>query len=287
MNAGTKGGLPRALALLALVVVAGCGGAAGGLRPAGPPQPGELRVVSFNVARDFGLNRGALTQTLVGTPRALLAHPELAGAHVVALQEVCSRGGRAPVSRWLWRLGRRRWRARFDRNDPERPGACGEGQLWATTLPVQQSDAQLLPRVRTASRVAQRVDLTWADRPVRVWHVHLNGKARRGDPAAARLRQLRPVLDAARAFRRRHPRGVAVVLGDLNTRSADEPAVRALRGVLRSAVPPGHATHVLGWPLDWIWVRGASVRRWAVVPVKGSDHHAVVATLQLAPADEP
>ncbi len=279
------------LIALAVSCCAGCGGPRlrGGLQAAAPPGPQELRVVTFNVARDFGLTTGqhTLLSPFVGTPANLLEDRDLAGAHVVALQEVCGLGDGAEVNRWLWRLPGVGWHARFVRHDPRRAGACGEGQLIAVRGSILASGVVALPRVRTAGRVATWVEFMRAGVRIRVWNLHLNGRASTLQPEAARLRQLTAVLVEIAAFRALRPRAVVVLLGDLNMRSAHEPGLIALSRSLRSAVTGGVATHLFGWPLDWIWVAGAEMRRWAVIPIRGSDHFAVAATLRLSGAFAP
>ena len=287
------------VALLALLLSAAvaCGPRFrhGGRAPVEARGGRMLRVVSFNVARDLGLfaARHSLLRPLLGTPPDLLSSPELTGARVVALQEVCSLGSADVVRAWLWRLPGSGWQARFVRHDRHRRGACGEGQLIAVRGQILASGAVPLPHIRAATRVASWVTFRHAGRLVRLWNVHLNTRitptapaarsssGRTLSPAEARRRQLGPVLAQVRAFRHAHPKAVALVVGDFNTRTAVEPVVRAASQVLRSALPPGVITHMLGWPLDWIWYLGAELQRWAVVSVRGSDHDAVVATMAL------
>ncbi|MCO4763040.1 MAG: hypothetical protein KC502_16100 [Myxococcales bacterium] len=283
---------PWRLLLLSLVAtLAGCGAQRGGLRPA-RLGANHLRVVTLNVARDLGLNEDDEPAMVVGTPANLLADRDLRGAHVVALQEVCGIGVKNPASRWLWQLGERLqgspWQAVFVRNDPKHRGACGEGQLIAVRGHVLRSGTLTLPHARSPARTVLWVEFMHHGVRIRLWNLHLNGRANFGKADVWRAKQLAPVLAQVVAYRRAHPSGVALVVGDLNIRRVSELGVMRLRQHMTSAVPQTTenelSTHILGWPLDWIWVAGSRVASWAVVPLGGSDHHAVAATLALPTA---
>ncbi len=289
--------LARPAALLSLAVqaivgslLAGCDGPA--------PVEGALRVVTYNVARGYALDLegapvlGAALPDRLTMRRALREDPELSGAAIFTLQEVCGEDGEAHVAAIADAL----WAETppsvvFRRADPDRPGACSEGNAIVSRLPMRRAGTLPLPQVAGMARTAVWADLdlrgrhgTWAgdddgDGILRVWSLHLDHSAEAMTATQGRLQQMRAVLDATAAFRARHPAAAVLIAGDLNTLEDHEPAVDAATapddGGLDSALAPGTTTHLLGWTLDWIFFAGLQPRGAETVALPLSDHFAV------------
>ncbi|MCB9740437.1 MAG: endonuclease/exonuclease/phosphatase family protein [Deltaproteobacteria bacterium] len=262
------------------------------------PVEGALRIVSYNVARGYAMDLadapviGAALPDRLRLRRALREDPGLRGAAVFALQELCGEDGEAHVAAIADAL----WEDAppsvvFHRADPFKAGACGEGNAIVSRLPMRRAGSLPLPKVGGMVRTAVWADLDLRGRHgawdgagdgegiVRVWSLHLDHSATHGSATAARLQQLRAVLDATSAFRARHPAAAVVIAGDFNTLQGKEPAILAATtagdGDLQSALPDETTTHVLGWTLDWILFAGLQPRSSGTVTLPLSDHFAI------------
>lgn len=164
------------------------------------------------------------------------------------------------------------------------------------------------PIVETRVIALQRNDLLWRSRrrvalavtvqtpagQLRIYNVHLDTRVN----LKARLEQLRPVAEEAAAYL-----GPVLVGGDLNTNpyrwvGHTLPVVGAPdqgAGVLRYMNALGYAsafprkTPTSRWfrmQLDWLFLRNLDAGPVAIRPISFSDHHALRACLQFAPASQ-
>jgi endonuclease/exonuclease/phosphatase family metal-dependent hydrolase len=240
--------------------------------PTGQPDPGRLRVVSFNVrfGRDID---GALDA---------LRRPELAGADILLLQEMDLAG----TERLACALGRNfvYYPAALHpfTGRPLRPFGVAVLSPWPIAddrkLPLSP-----LSRWDAARKIAMAATVVVAGRPVRVVNVHLQVRLSTEDF----LLELDEALVGAEGAG--SPEFPWIVAGDFNTSSSallDALAERAGTRGLTSALPRGVRTAAVGpvaiWQLDHILFAGLGPAGTGAAlrgPRKGSDHFPIRADL--------
>ena len=250
-------------------------GATGGLAPA------RLRVVTYNVHDEPGDAIAA----------ALAASEALAGADLVTMQEVRAHGGCSAACAAAARLG---LTSVYAPGHLEGPGT--EGVALLSRWPVRDVEVIELPRVHvvwnSARRVALAATIDTSAGPVRVFAVHLDNRLNPGE----RIRQLQPVLAAARAWG-----GAVVIGGDMNTNpfvwinhtvpvpagvqdGRLERAVRAA-GLETPVVGSGPTHQWLSMRLDAIYTRGVTIEGYGVAQeIRLSDHLPLWAEVEVTPA---
>jgi endonuclease/exonuclease/phosphatase family metal-dependent hydrolase len=240
--------------------------------PTAPPDPGRLRVVSFNIklARDIDRALEALRQ------------PELAGADILLLQEMDLAG----TERISCALGRSFifYPAALHPSTgrPLRPFGVAMLSPW----PIADDRKLLLSPLSgrdAARKTAMAATVVVAGRPVRVVNVHLQvGLSTRGF-----LLELDEALVGAEGAG--SPEFPLIVAGDFNTNTnalLHELAEKARSRGLTSALPQGVGTVAVGpmamWQLDHILFAGlgpAGTNAALRGPRKGSDHFPIRADL--------
>lgn len=268
------------VALVVLVTVAGCA-AVNRAPPRDPrpelhltpaataPAPTALRVVTFNI---HGRGGAALAEAIAG-------HPDLAVADVILLQEVPARARCSAACDAGRRLGLASVYAPGHQQDG---GTSGVAIL--SRHPLRDVEVLELPFhgtvVNSARRVALAATLDGAAGPVRLFATHLDNRIN----PAARVGQLRPVLDAAAAWD-----GAVIVGGDMNTSPfvwlghlipvpagvQDDRLERAVRAAGLDTPVAGSAptSQWLNMRLDAIYTRGVRPGASAVAQtVRISDH---------------
>ena len=241
-------------------------------RPAGP-----LTIASLNMAEETDYRR-----VLEEFHRS----KTLADADVVLLQEVVYSDSRDGVLQGLSReLG---VQAVFSSANTPRPDGRVDGIAMLSRYPVQQTAAFGLTAFnltfRSRCRHALAATLAMPDgQTIQAFNVHLDTRIN----AENRVRQLQPVVDAAKRFS-----GPAVIGGDMNTNpnfwirhlipipfAHDQHGpVDKLLTTHGFATPMdgSMATHdMLGLRLDWIYLRGFAGAKWGVEDIDFSDHRAV------------
>ena len=240
--------------------------------PTGQPDPGRLRVVSFNIkfGRDID---GALEA---------LRRPELAGADILLLQEMDLAG----TERLACALGRNfvYYPAALHPSTgrPLRPFGVAVLSPW----PIADDRKLLLSplsRRDAARKIAMAATVVVAGRPVRVVNVHLQV----GLSTKDFLLELDEALVGAEGAG--SPEFPWIVAGDFNTSSSallDALAERAATRGLTSALPRGVRTASVGpvaiWQLDHILFAGLGPTGTGAAargPRKGSDHYPIRADL--------
>ena len=247
---------------------------------------GEFRVMSWNVARGYGLNPpmlGAMLPRRLTTAGALEDDERVKVADVIALQEVCGEADAHHVGWFAAALGTPH--VYFKRADPDRDGACKEGLALISRWPIVKAGSLLLPAMKpmrkTAIWVDVRVPSASGARLVRIWNVHMDHSGTGMSAPEGRRMQLAPVLAQIAEVRgRARDRGL-VLVGDFNTLQADEPVVDDAAAVLVAALTDDQATHVLGWRLDHLFFGGLLRKDAKVVTLPGSDHFAIMADFDL------
>ena len=214
--------------------------------------------------------------------RELQSVPEVRDAGILLLQEVTKAPGeqQGMAARLAAALDRRVAFA------PAAPGVFDQGLAILSRYPLTDVHVRALKTYDLGFRSRKRVALAaTAQTPwgaVRVFNTHLDTRLNARD----RMEQLDPVVRDCAAFN-----GRRIIAGDFNTnrfywlfRMLPLPAMRPQSSDLQefmsgagftSAVPLQSTFDYLGMQLDWIWVRGLSVRASRVYPLEFSDHHAV------------
>jgi endonuclease/exonuclease/phosphatase family metal-dependent hydrolase len=286
-EAGTRGlypsptGMPRwdmrrlALLLVFAFGLSGCAHAVNFTEATGPryagnhaadPRPETLRVVSFNVK--FARHVDALVQLLRYEPR-------LAGADVIALQEMDATG----VSRAAQAL---------HLNYVYYPAVVHPadhkefGNAVLSPWPIESDHKIVLPhlaRFRRQQRIAVAADVRVRERRVRVYSVHLETPA--GLSKRDRVEQVQAILDDARATT-----DPVVIAGDFNGRSVVADTFPAA-GFLWVTEGVGRTISLFSW--DHVLARGlALTESGGVGTVRdnwgASDHRPVWAELVFAPS---
>ncbi len=210
----------------------------------------------------------------------------LADADVVLLQEVVYSDSRDGVLQGLSReLG---VQAVFSSSTQPRPDGRVDGIALLSRYPIQSVDAFGLTafnlNVRSRCRHALAATLATPDgESLQAFNVHLDTRIN----AQNRVRQLQPVVEAARRFS-----GPVVIGGDMNTNPnfwiqhlIPIPWMHDQHGpVDRMFASHGFATpmdgslathDMLGLRLDWIYLRGLAGSQWGVEDIDFSDHRAV------------
>lgn len=251
------------------------------------PRDGDLRVVTYNVARGYAVDLEdasawrALLPSSMSLKSVLSNHPGVCDFDVLALQELCGDRDGAHLRYFRKIAGRsgRTWMV-FKRADPKRPGSCAEGVAIISRLPIVASGSILLPNVATMRRTAVwadiRVDHPSGSRIVRVYNVHLDARAKRVDSAKGRALQIGAIIDHHDDWRRKAgAKDASLVVGDFNTLEDDEPVLDRLVKIFKPALPVDTSTHWLGWQLDRVFFDGLERRRARALRIPLSDHYPV------------
>lgn len=270
------------LALAALLLAASCAGLT--RKPprdlsveattSGAPEPHtaaptQLRVVTYNT---HGVSGSALA-------RALRADRATAGADLYLLQEVAAVGPCSAACELARALG---FAAVYAPGHQQDGGTSGVAIV--SRWPMRDPEVLELPYqyavVNSARRIALAATIDTARGPLRVLSVHLENRI----SPEARVRQLRPALEHARAFA-----GYVLLGGDMNTSPfswlwhllplpsgrQDDVLVAAVRELgLDAPVAESAATSKwLNMRLDALYTRGLLARRHGVaIDVRASDH---------------
>lgn len=272
--------------LVAAVLAADAGSADAGL---------ALRVVTWNIdlggmldrSADGGVADAPKTGALVA---AIAADGRLRGPDLLGVQELC-----AHQDGWQLRaLDRVVARAdapavhAFAIADDQGPGYghCQRGEALISRFPIVASGRLALPTVNEV-RSALWADVDVGGAIVRVYVAHLEARPKRS-AEEGRRRQAQVVLDHLLEWRRAHPGGPLLLMGDLNTvgnpldSCSREATVTLLAAHLEPSVKACARTHrVLASQLDWIFSCGLKLERSGVVHLDGSDHYPVVADYSL------
>jgi endonuclease/exonuclease/phosphatase family metal-dependent hydrolase len=245
------------------------------------PNAAGLSVVSLNMARETDLE-----EILADFRR----NPAVAAADVWLLQEVIHPdGGAKSVAHDL--------AARLGVNVTSSPAYVGvscDGLAILSRYPLADIHVRRLKnfnlRFRTRSRQALAATVQTPFGAVRVYNAHLDTRINARD----RVEQLRPVIEDAAGFS-----GPRLIGGDFNTSNFRWvynvlPVPMAAfhgRAVYDAMTGQGFTTPFrnvgatfdhLGFQLDWIYVRDLNTRGPRVVPMRFSDHHALVVHVQPA-----
>ncbi|MBA3660020.1 MAG: endonuclease/exonuclease/phosphatase family protein, partial [Gemmatimonadales bacterium] len=220
-----------------------------------------LRIVTFNIK----LGRR------IGQAIEVLRSGELAGADIVALQEVDERGVDR-IARAL-RLNYAYYPSAIHPTDHRHFGPA-----LLSRWPIVSSRKLLLPyegRFRRMRRTATVADLRIGDRPVRAYAVHLDPQIKITE--GHRAEQMRVIATDARSAA-----GPVVIAGDLNSEGIGR--VLQPEGYRWLSDRTGPTISIFAW--DHILVRGFRLTRGRSVGVVGdrrgaSDHHPVWATVIL------
>lgn len=240
--------------------------------PAAPPATTHLRVVNYNIHM--------ITARKLAD--ALRADPDIAGADVIALEEVESHPKEGESRACLAAK-------ELDLNCAFAPGyglrdGGTHGVALLSRFPLADLQVIELPyhdlHYNSARRVALGATIEVGGAPVRVYAVHLDNRIN----PAARKQQLAPVLDAAD-----HADLPTLIAGDMNTSpfvwitgvipvpagvqdDRLEKFVRA-RGFATPVTDVGATSQWLGMRLDALYTKGVEVRAHGVAQsVRVSDH---------------
>lgn len=242
-------------------------GDAAGTREAGiDAVDGAVRVATWNL--HFGFD-----QDWRFDPAAVAGTLDRSGADVVALQEVPVGVPTAyGIDLPLWLARKTRLRAYFS---PNINGLLGDAFL--TRLEAVEVGAIPLPSGGGDRKQLLRMTAPVGGERVGFYALHL------GVREAARSPQMREALAAIGP-------GPAVILGDLNAEAGSPVTALLDRAGFQDAfgdTVSGGATFPADDPtlrIDWIWARGMRADSARVLPDRGSDHRAVVATLHILEA---
>jgi endonuclease/exonuclease/phosphatase family metal-dependent hydrolase len=242
--------------------------------PAAADGPG-VSVVTLNMARETNVDR-----ILADFHR----NPAVQRADIWLLQEVMHpHGGPDSVAHDLAkRLGV------YATSSPAYPGVSGDGLAILSRYPLSDVFVRRLPtfdlRFRSRSRQALAATVQLPSGPLRVYNAHLDTRINAQD----RVAQIRPVIEDAAAWQ-----GPRLIAGDFNT-SNFRWVLNMIplpmghfqgRAVYDAMVASGFTTPCrnigatfdhFGFHLDWIYTRQLETRTPAVVPMRFSDHHALV-----------
>lgn len=248
--------------------------------------PSQLKVVCFNIQRG---------QRILKVLGALKTHPELASAHVIALQE---------VDRWNVRTGSldlATMMARelemnlvygvefFELNHGRKSGGGDHGNAILTRLPFEAPRIIPLPvafdwgRSRTQPRLGRRMaiafDLIWGLQRIAFINAHLENQCL----GRRRMAQVEAILTAEEAAIRRGP---SLLVGDMNTFFYKEPktlaSLTAERGFVDVMPARPRGTWGPFFKLDWILARGLEADGSGVSrDVRSSDHKPLWATFRV------
>lgn len=257
--------------------------------PISAEVPKQLKVVCFNIQRG---------QRILKVLGALKSHPELAGADVLALQEVDRfnvRTGGIDIATLIAReLGMNVVYGIefYELNQGvRRTGGGDHGNAILTRLPFDKSRIIPLPmgfdwgRSRTQPRLGRRmaiaVDLLWGGQRITFINAHLENQCL----GRRRLAQVDAILAAEEAGIQSGP---ALLMGDMNTFFINEPKLLLTRtgaaGFIDVMPPRPRGTWGPFFKLDWILARGMrAVASGVSRDVKSSDHKPLWATF--APPD--
>jgi endonuclease/exonuclease/phosphatase family metal-dependent hydrolase len=254
----------------------------GGEAPRGekpPPEPAELKIVSYNIR----YRAGDELKELVGL---LKGDPEIGGAHVIGLQEVDrnkKRTGNANTARQLAEaLGMRyAWAAP---PDADKDGEEETGVAVLSPYPLRDVTRLLLPHEGPGSRrrVALGATVRIGETDVRVYSVHAETRM----ALEKKVEHWRAVIEDLA-----HHKTVAhtIVLGDFNTiKGKDVRAARRLFAGEGFSTPHEDdrktwRTFVVKLKLDWLWLRGLEPHACGIDKDVGlSDHWPLWATVKLA-----
>lgn len=249
--------------------------------------PAELKVVCFNIQRG---------QRILKVLGALKSHPELADAHVIALQE---------VDRWNVRTGgidlatmiarememNLIYGIEFFELNKGRPSGSGggdHGNAILTRLPFENPRIIPLPMAydwsrsrfqpRLGRRMAIAFDLLWGQHKVAFINAHLENQCM----GRRRMAQVEAILAAEEQAIKRGP---ALLMGDMNTFFYKEP--RTLTSMAADlgfvdVMPARSRTWGVVFKLDWIFARGLESQSSGVSKdVKSSDHKPIWARFKL------
>lgn len=210
----------------------------------------------------------------------------LADADLVLLQEVVHSDSPDGVLQGISReLG---MQAVFSSVTGPRPDGRVDGIALLSRYPIQHADAFGLTafnlNVRSRCRHALAATLAGpGGQSIQAFNVHLDTRIN----AQSRVRQLQPVVEAAKRFQ-----GPVVIGGDMNTNpnfwiqhlipipwmhDQHGPVDRMLASHgFATPMDGSAATHdMLGLRLDWIYLRGLAGAEWGVEDIDFSDHRAV------------
>jgi endonuclease/exonuclease/phosphatase family metal-dependent hydrolase len=248
---------------------------------ADPATGPGVSVVTLNIARETNIDR--ILDDFHG-------NAAVERADIWLLQEVMHpHGGPDSVAHDLAkRLGV------YVTSSPAYPGVSGDGLAILSRYPLSDVLVRRLPtfdlRFRSRSRQALAATVQLPSGPLRVYNAHLDTRIN----AQERVAQIRPVIEDAAAWK-----GPRLIGGDFNTSN-----FRWIQNVI--PIPMGHfqgravydamtgrgfstpfrnigATFDhFGFHLDWIYTRELETRSPSVIPMRFSDHHALV--LRIAPS---
>ena len=248
--------------------------------------PSALKVVCFNIQRG---------QRILKVLGALKTHPELAGAHVIALQEVDRfnvRTGGLDLATLIARemeMNLVYGVEFFELNEGRKSGGGDHGNAILTRLPFEAPRIIPLPmgfdwsRSRTQRRLGRRMaiacDLMWGAHRITFINAHLENQCL----GKKRMLQVEAILAAEQAGIKRGP---ALLMGDMNTFFFKEP--RLLAGMTAEQgfvdVMPAKPRGTWGpfFKLDWILSRGLEAEAAGVSrDVRSSDHKPLWATFRM------
>jgi len=249
-----------------------------------PSGPG-ISVVTLNMAKVTLMDR-ILTD--------LKAHPALAGADVLLLQEVKQDAGeRQCIAEQLAsNLGLQ------VAYSPSATGITDQGLAILSRYPLKDIRVRPLKRHDLGFRSRVRIALSataespWG--PVRIVNTHLDTRINMSD----RIAQIEPIIRDSEEFP-----GARIIGGDFNSNDfrwighmVPTPTLRSqARGLQEFMTQQGFLSAVstrettfdyLGLRLDWIWIQGLQAQASRVYPLDFSDHHAVWTRVAFAPRTE-
>jgi endonuclease/exonuclease/phosphatase family metal-dependent hydrolase len=248
--------------------------------------PAALKVVCFNIQRG---------QRILKVLGALKTHPDLAGAHVIALQEVdrwCARTGSLDLASLIARemdMNLVYGIEFYELNQGRKGGGGDHGNAILTRLPFEQPRIIPLPmafdwgRSRTQPRLGRRMaiacDLLWGAQRVTLVNAHLENQCL----GKRRMAQVEAMLAAEKEG---IARGPALVMGDMNTFFFKEP--KLIAGLCAeyglADVMPARPRTTWGpfFKLDWLFARGLVTEASGVSrDVRSSDHKPLWATFRM------
>jgi endonuclease/exonuclease/phosphatase family metal-dependent hydrolase len=238
-----------------------------------------LSVVTLNMARETNLDK------ILADFRT---NPAVEQADVWLLQEVIHPdGGAKSVAHDLAKM-----LGMHVTSSPAYAGISCDGLAILSRYPLSDIHVRRLKsfdlRFRTRSRQALAATVQAPFGAVRVYNAHLDTRINARD----RVEQLRPVIEDAAGFT-----GPRLIGGDFNTSN-----FRWIYNVLPLPMGSFHGRAVynamsaqgfntpfrnigatfdhLGFQLDWIYVRDLDTRNPKVVPLRFSDHHALIVQVQ-------
>jgi endonuclease/exonuclease/phosphatase family metal-dependent hydrolase len=244
-----------------------------------------LRVLCWNIERGLRFN---------GIAAALAAQP----ADLLLLQEVDRNarrsGNRDLAAEFARRLGLESAFAAEFLELSQRVGGnpAFHGQATLSRLPVTRArflrhreqhgswrPKPWLPnwaifQPREGGRVALITEHTMAGGLLVAYNLHLESRG----PETLRLAQMLEVLSDARQY---PPEATILIAGDLNTKRANSPVLKAPRDAGFTAVLGGQITTKRGQPLDWIFVRGPWTPSDGQIhsDIRAADHYPLTVTL--------